>query len=102
MIVFSDSGDLNRVPKTLKKLVLVYFGFLTLYYGSVAARNFVRAGPEPDVRPTVPSLCFRTVEIDIKHQRKILASLFRGGMASSASFWLRCCVTEYISLNYCV
>ena len=29
--------------------------------------------------PTVPSVCFRTVEIDIKHQRKILISFFRGG-----------------------
>jgi len=34
------------------------------------------------------SVYFRTVEIDIKHQRKIFATLFRGGMASSASFWL--------------
>jgi len=29
--------------------------------------------------PTVPSVCFRTVEIDIQHQRKILTSFFRGG-----------------------
>ena len=28
--------------------------------------------------PTVPSVCFRTVEIDIKHQRKILTSFFGG------------------------
>ena len=36
-------------------------------------------------------LPFRTVEIDIKHQWKILTSFFGGpgGMASSASFWLR-------------
>ena len=42
-----------------------------------------------DVRSIVPSIYFRTVEIDIKHQGKILASLFRGAMVSSASFWLR-------------
>jgi len=47
-------------------------------------------GQPPDVRATVPSVWFRTVEIDIKHQRKILASLFQGGMVTSASFWLRC------------
>jgi len=35
------------------------------------------------VTPNVPSVYFRTVEIDIKRQRKILASLFRGVMASS-------------------
>jgi len=29
--------------------------------------------------PTVPSVCFRAVEIDIKHQRKILTSFFVGG-----------------------
>ena len=28
--------------------------------------------------PTVPSVCFRTVEIDIKHQRNILTSFFGG------------------------
>jgi len=39
--------------------------------------------------PTVPFVYFRTVEIDIKHPRKILTSLFREVMASSASFWLR-------------
>jgi len=31
------------------------------------------------MRPTVPSASFRIVEIDIKHQRKILTSFFRGG-----------------------
>jgi len=29
--------------------------------------------------PTVPSVCFRTVKIDIKHQRKILTSFFGEG-----------------------
>jgi len=29
--------------------------------------------------PAVPSVCFRTVEIDIKHQRKNLNKFFRGG-----------------------
>jgi len=33
-----------------------------------------------DVRSIVPSTYFRTVEIDRKHQGKILASLFREGM----------------------
>ena len=28
--------------------------------------------------PTVPSVCFRTVEIDVKHLRKILTSFFGG------------------------
>ena len=28
--------------------------------------------------PIVPFVCFRTVEIDIKHQRKILTSFFGG------------------------
>jgi len=28
--------------------------------------------------PIVPSVCFRTVEINIKHQRKILTSFFGG------------------------
>ena len=28
---------------------------------------------------TVPSVCFRIVEIDIKHQRKILTSFIGGG-----------------------
>jgi len=32
-------------------------------------------GQPPDVRPTAPSVYFRTVEMDVKHQRKILASL---------------------------
>jgi len=41
--------------------------------------------------PIVPSVCFRTVEIAIKHQRKILTNFFLGGMAPSASFWLRLC-----------
>jgi len=42
---------------------------------------------------TVPFGYFRTVENDIKHQRKILASVFRGRgeMAPSTSFWLRFC-----------
>jgi len=31
------------------------------------------------MRPTVPSVCFRTVEIDVKHQLKILTSFFGGG-----------------------
>jgi len=48
-------------------------------------------GQPPDVRPTVPSVYFRTVEIDIKHQRKTPASLFRGRRAPSATFWLRYC-----------
>jgi len=39
--------------------------------------------------PIVPSVCFRKVEIDLKHHRKILTRFFWGGMASSASFWLR-------------
>jgi len=43
----------------------------------------------PDVRSTVPSVYFRTVEIDIKHHRKVLASLSQGGLVSSTSFWLR-------------
>jgi len=34
-------------------------------------------GQPPDVRPTGPSVYFRTVEMDVMHQRKILASLFR-------------------------
>jgi len=46
-------------------------------------------GQPPDVRWTVPSVYFRTVEMDIKRQEKIVASLFRGSMVSSASFWLR-------------
>jgi len=39
-----------------------------------------RRGQSPDVPPSVPSVYFRTVEIYIKHQRKILASLFRAGL----------------------
>jgi len=31
----------------------------------------------PDIRSTVPSVYFRIVEIDVKHQRKILTIVFR-------------------------
>jgi len=31
----------------------------------------------PDLRSTVPSVYFRIVEIDVKHQRKILTIVFR-------------------------
>ena len=41
------------------------------------------------VSPTVSSVYFHTNETDIKRQRKILASWFRGVMASSASFLVR-------------
>jgi len=51
------------------------------------------------VHPTLPSVYLLTIEIDIKHQRKIIASLFWGGMASSASFWQRYCFQE-LTLNY--
>ena len=34
-----------------------------------------------DMNPTVPSVCYRIVEIDIKHQRKILKSFVWGGGA---------------------
>ena len=37
-----------------------------------------RRDHSPDVRWTVPSVYFRTIETDTKHMRKILASLFRG------------------------
>jgi len=46
--------------------------------GSGAARDFAREGQSPDVHWTAPFVNFRTVEIDIKHQRKILARWFLG------------------------
>jgi len=39
--------------------------------------------------PTVPSVYFLTVENWYKAPVKILARLFRGAIAFSASFWLR-------------
>jgi len=46
---------------------------------SSAAMNFVRELPVTDVAlsPTVPAFIFEQLKIDIKHQRIILASLFR-------------------------
>jgi len=35
-------------------------------------------GQSPDVRSIVPSVYFGTIERDLKHKRKILASLLRG------------------------
>jgi len=37
---------------------------------------------------TVPSVCFRIVEIDIKHQRKILTSFIGGGAGGAGLFGL--------------
>jgi len=50
-----------------------------MWRGTVAAaRNLFRRGHSPDVRSTVLSVYFRTIETDIKHKWKILASLFQG------------------------
>ena len=51
---------------------------VSLHYRDVAQPGilFGRRQP-PDVRSTVPSVYFRIVEIDVKHQRKILTIVFR-------------------------